>query len=116
MELFELVLVLLLTGAVLTTLAQRLGAPYPAFLAVAGAVLALLPTSTSAALDPDLALALFVAPTLLDVAYDTSPRDLRRNWLPVTSLVLAAVTLTVVAVAAVARWLVPGMSWPVAIV
>src|SRR3954452_14695133 len=99
MALFELVLVLLLTGAVLTTLAQRIGAPYPAFLAIAGAVLALMPSGATAALDPELALALFIAPTLLDAAYDASPRDLRVNWLPVTSLVLVAVALTVAGVA-----------------
>ena len=116
MELFELVLVLLLTGAILTTLAQRIGAPYPAFLALAGVVLTLVPTGATATLDPELALALFVAPVLLDAAYDASPRDLRVNWLPVTSLVLVAVALTVAGVAIVARLLVPAMPWPVAIV
>ena len=115
MALFQLVLGLLLIGAVLTALAQRIGAPYPALLAIAGAVLALVPSGATATLDPALALALFVAPTLLDAAYDTSPRDLRANWIPVSSLVLVAVTLTVVGVAVVARWLVPGMPWAVAV-
>ena len=50
-----------------------------------------------------MALALFVAPVLLDAAYDTSPRDLRDNWLPVTCLVLVAVGLTTAAVAIVAH-------------
>ncbi|MEJ1975084.1 MAG: sodium:proton antiporter [Acetobacteraceae bacterium] len=67
-------------------------------------------------LDPGLALALFVAPVLLDAAYDASPRDLGDNWLPVASLVLVAVGLTVLGVAAVARLLVPDMPWPVALV
>ncbi len=116
MALFELVLVLLLTGAVLTVLAQRIGAPYPALLAVAGAVLAFVPTRATATLDPELALALFVAPTLLDASFDASPRDLRANWAPVGSLVLVAVALTVAGVAAVAHMLVPDMPWAVAIV
>ena len=116
MQLFELVLVLLLTGAVLTVVAQRIGAPYPALLAVAGAALALVPAGNAPVLDPDLALALFVAPTLMDAAYDASPRDLKANWLPVGSLVLVAVGITVVAVACVARLLVPGMPWSVAVV
>lgn len=115
MELFELVLTLLLTGAVLTSVAQRIGAPYPALLAVAGAVMALVPSGATATLDPELALALFVAPTLLDAAYDASPRDLKAAWVPVTSLVLVAVTLTVLGVAVVARLLVPDMPWAVAI-
>ena len=38
-------------------------------------------------LPPELALALFVAPVLLDAAYDASLRDLRDNWAPVTGLV-----------------------------
>ncbi len=116
MELFELVLVLLLTGAVLTVVAQRIGAPYPALLAVAGAALALVPAGTAPVLDPDLCLALFVAPTLMDAAFDASPRDLRANWLPVSSLALVAVGVTVLAVAVVARLLVPGMPWAVAVV
>ncbi len=116
MALFELILLLLLVGAVLTVAAQRVGAPYPAFLAVAGVGLALVPSTPSAALDPDLALALFVAPTLMDAAFDASPRDLRANWLPVGSLAVLAVAVTVAAVAAVAHWLVPGMPWSVAIV
>lgn len=116
MLLFELVIALLLAGAVLTALAQRIGAPYPALLALAGVVLALVPSEIPVVeLDPSLALTLFVAPVLLDAAFDTSPRDLRDNWIPVTSLVLVAVGLTVAAVAVVARHLVPGMAWAAAV-
>ena len=116
MILFELLIALLLAGAVLTAVAQRIGAPYPALLALAGVVLALLPPEIPAVrLDPELALTLFVAPVLLDAAFDTSPRDLRDNWIPVTSLVLIAVGLTVAAVAVVARLLVPDLPWAAAI-
>ena len=116
MLLFELVIALLLAGAVLTVLAQKIGAPYPALLALAGVGLALVPYDIPIIeLDPNLALTLFVAPVLLDAAFDTSPRDLRENWIPVTSLVLIAVGLTIAAVAIVARHLVPGMNWAAAI-
>ena len=50
-----------------------------------------MPGVPEAALEPELALALFVAPVLLDAAYDASPRDLRDNWVPVGGLVLGAV-------------------------
>ena len=66
-------------------------------------------------LDPELALALFVAPVLLDAAFDASQRDLRANWRAVAGLALGAVALTIVAVAVVARWLVPDMPWAAAI-
>jgi NhaP-type Na+/H+ or K+/H+ antiporter len=115
MEVFELVITLLLVGAALAALARRLNLPYPALLALAGAALALIPGTPSVSLDPELALALFVAPVLLDAAFDASPRDLRENWRPVASLALLAVGLTVATVAVVARWFVPDLPWAVAI-
>jgi len=115
MATFEWIIVLLLGAALLAALARRLGAPYPTFLALGGVLLAFVPGSPTWTLDPHLALTLFVAPVLLDAAYDTSLRDLRANWRPVTGLVVAAVGTTVLAVAFAARWLVPEMPWPVAI-
>jgi monovalent cation/hydrogen antiporter len=115
MRLFELVIGLLLAGAALAALARRTGLPYPALLALAGTGLALVPGTPSVMLDPELALALFIAPVLLDAAFDTSPRDLRENWRPVASLALVAVALTVAAVALTVRWLVPAVPWSAAI-
>jgi len=115
MATFEWIIVLLLGAALLAALARRVGAPYPTFLALGGVLLAFVPASPNWTLDPQLALALFVAPVLLDAAYDTSLRDLRTNWRPVAGLAVAAVGTTVLAVALVARWLVPAMPWPVAI-
>ena len=115
MHVFEIVIALLLVGAALAAAARRIGAPYPALLALAGAALALMPGTPAVRLDPELALALFVAPVLLDAAFDASPRDLRENWRAVASLALVTVALTVVAVAVTARWLVPDMPWAAAI-
>jgi CPA1 family monovalent cation:H+ antiporter len=80
MTTFEWIIVLLLGAALLAALASRLGAPYPTFLAIGGALLAFVPGSPTWTLDPHLALTLFVAPVLVDAAYDTSLRDLRANW------------------------------------
>ncbi len=115
METFEWIVALMFGAALLSMLARRIGVPYPSLLAVGGAAIALLPYSPSWNLDPHLALTLFVAPVLLDAAYDFSLRDLRRNWITVTGLAVVAVLLTTAAVAFVARWLVPDMPWPVAI-
>jgi monovalent cation/hydrogen antiporter len=112
---FELVIALLFGGAMLAAFARRASIPYPALLALAGAVLALVPGTPSVTLDPQLALALFVAPVLLDAAFDSSPRDMRRHWRVVTGLALIAVGLTVAAVAFVIRHVVPGIPWAVAI-
>ena len=106
---------LVLAAVILATAARRVGAPYPVFLALGGALLAFLPGAPSFTIPPDLALALFLAPVLLDAAYDASPRDLKDNWAPVTSLVVFAVGLTTAAVAVVARTLMPEMPWAAAI-
>src|SRR5688572_24354648 len=111
MAIFELAIALLFVGALLAAAARRVKAPYPAMLALGGAAIALLPSAPRVALDPELALTLFVAPVLLDAAFDSSPRDLRQNWRAVTGLALVAVGLTVAAVAVIARSLVPDLSW-----
>ena len=111
----EQLLALFVAAVILAAAARRVGAPYPVFLALGGALLAFLPAAPSFSLPPDLALALFVAPILLDAAYDASLRDLKDNWAPVTGLVVVAVGLTALAVAVVARALVPSMPWAPAI-
>lgn len=87
----ETIIVLVVLAVILSASARRLGAPYPVFLAVGGALLAFLPGAPSFTVPPDLALALFLAPVLLDAAYDSSLRDLKDNWAPVTGLVIFAI-------------------------
>ena len=115
MTTFEWIIGLLLGAVALSALARRIKVPYPTFLAIGGVLLAFVPHGPSWTLEPDLALALFVAPVLLDAAYDTSLRDLRDNWLPVSTLVFLAVGVTTAVVAVLARWLVPDMPWAAAI-
>src|SRR5919204_4056018 len=115
MAVFQLVIALLFVGAVLAAWARRMNAPYPALLALAGAGLALLPSVPSVTLDPQLALALFVAPVLLDAAFDSSPRDLKRDWPAVVGLAVAAVGVTIVAAAVVARLCMPALPWAAAV-
>jgi CPA1 family monovalent cation:H+ antiporter len=112
---FEWVIGLSLGAMLLAGLARRLRVPYPTFLALGGVALAFVPGSPNWVLEPDLALALFVAPVLLDAAFDTSLRDLRDNWLPVATLVVAAVAVTTATVAIVVRWMVPEVPWSAAI-
>jgi len=111
MEALEVLIGLILAATLLAAAARRVGAPYPVFLALGGALLALVPGAPTFTVLPELALALFVAPILLDAAYDASPRDLRDNWAPVTGLVVVAVGLTTLAVAVVARALIPALPW-----
>jgi Na+/H+ antiporter len=99
MALFESVLTLLLVAIVLLQVTRRSTIPYPAMLALAGVAVAALPWAPDIQVDPKLAMTLFIAPALLDAAYDFPPRALRRYWLPLIALAAIAVLLTTAAVA-----------------
>ena len=112
---FELIISMLGVGAIVAAVARRLKIPYPVLLAGFGAALAFAPNVPDLAIPPDLVLALFVAPVLLDAAYDASLRDLRDNWRSVANMAVVAVIFTIACVAIVVKWLVPDMPWPVAV-
>lgn len=112
---FETILIVMAAAVLLSLVAQRLKAPFPPFVALAGAAVAFLPFAPQITLDPALVLALFVAPVLLDAAFDSSLRDLKRNAVPIAFLSLVAVGVTVTAVAFTAKALVPALPWPAAV-
>jgi Na+/H+ antiporter len=108
MALFESLVLLLFVGALLLVGARRLGVPYPTLLSIAGIAVALLPFAPAVAIEPHLALALFIAPALLDAGYDTSVRALIRLWAPLLALAVGAVILTT-GVVALIGWQMAGM-------
>jgi len=116
MLIFEWVVGVLFGAVLLAGLARRLGAPYPAFLALGGIGLAFVPGVPNLRLDPELALALFLAPVLLDAGFDASVRDMKVNWRPILGLAVGAVVVTTLAVAIVARLIVPDMPFSACIV
>jgi Na+/H+ antiporter len=115
MSLFENLVLLLFVASLLLAGSRRLGVPYPTLLSLAGVGVALLPFAPSMEIEPHLALAIFIAPALLDAAYDTSPRDLKRLWVPLLALAVGAVIITTGAVAVVG-WRVAGLPLAAAIV
>ncbi|MEA3174057.1 MAG: monovalent cation:H+ antiporter, family, partial [Gammaproteobacteria bacterium] len=80
MQLFESTLLLLAIAVVLMQVARRLRVPYPSLLALVGGCVALMPFAPHLNIDPRLALALFVAPAVMDSAFDLPPRELLRMW------------------------------------
>lgn len=99
MTFFESLLVLLLSSIILLQIARRLLVPYPAMLAAAGVVVALIPGSPNIAFAPETALALFIAPVLTDAAFDFPIGAARRLWQPLVGLVVIAVLVTTALVA-----------------
>lgn len=108
------VVVLVVAVAGLSAVAGVVGVPYPIVLVVAGLALGLMPGVPEVGLQPDVVFLLFLPPLLYYAAYQSSPRDLRADVRAITLLAVGLVLVTVVAVAAAARGLVPGLPWPVA--
>lgn len=94
MTFFEGLVALLAIAILLLQVSRRLGIPYPTMLAAAGTVLALAPGAPSIVLEPHTALALFIAPILVDAAFDFPLRAVRRLWRPLFALAVVAVILS----------------------
>jgi CPA1 family monovalent cation:H+ antiporter len=94
MQLFELTLLLLWMAMVLIHWAQRLRVPYPSLLALGGVCVAAMPFAARLSIEPQLALALFVAPAVMDSAFELPPREMLRNWIPLVSLAVMLVLAT----------------------
>lgn len=99
MTFFESLMALLLAAIVLLQLSRRLTLPYPAMLAGAGVIVALVPGTPTITLDPQTALALFIAPVLLDAAFDFPVGAAARLWRPLVMLAVVAVLSTTALVA-----------------
>jgi len=96
---FESLLVLVGIAVLLLQVSRRLTIPYPTMLAAAGVVLALVPGTPRIDLDPHTVLALFIAPVLVDAAYDFPIGTVRKLWRPLVALAVVAVLLSAGAVA-----------------
>src|SRR3989449_5034273 len=115
MQSAQLVLALLIAVAVLVTIARRLGIAYPIFLVIGGLLLGLVPGIPRIEIEPDLIFLLVLPPLLYIAAYFTPVRNLRANLGIISSLAIGLVIATALAVAVVARALIPGITWPVAL-
>ncbi len=113
---FELIAGLLVAVCLLVALANRLHIPYPMVLLAGGIVLSLVPGLPEVALDPELALVLFLPPVLFSAAFFTSWRDFRANLRAISLLAFGLVLTTTVLVAIVAHATIEGMNWATAFV
>lgn len=100
----------------LTIIARKIAIPYPIFLVVGGLALSFVPGLPTIHLDPNLIFFVFLPLLLWAAGYFTSWRDFRANARPITLLAIGLVTVTTLAVASVAHWLLPGLGWAEAII
>ena len=102
MTFFESLILLMLAAIALLQVARRLSLPYPAMLAGAGAIVALIPGAPIISIQPSTYLALFIVPALVDAAYDFPPEAPRRFLAPLIAFAVFAVILTACVVAGIA--------------
>ena len=111
----QLVLALLIAVAALVTIARRLGIAYPIFLVIGGLLLGLVPHTPRIEIEPDLIFLVVLPPLLYVAAFFTPPRSLRANLGAIGSLAIGLVITTASAAAVVARALIVGLTWSVAL-
>ena len=111
------IFLLLAAVAALATLANRIRVPYPILLVVSGLALAFVPPNVLPRyeLDPEVVFVLFLPPLLFSSAFFTSWRDFRQNLRTIGLLAVGLILVTVVAVAAVAHYIVE-LPWTAAFV
>src|SRR5882672_60668 len=116
-ENLELVLILLLVCVVaFGAIANRLKIPYPILLVIGGLALSLVPGIPRFNLDPDMIFLGVLPPLLFAAAFTTSWRDFRYNLVSISSLAFGLVAFTVVGVAFVSQWILPGFDWRLGLV
>lgn len=101
--------------AALTAFGRRLPVPPPVLQVLAGLAVGFLPGVEVPRLPPEIVFFVFLPPILWAAAFFTSLREFKANRRPIGLLALGLVLATTIAVAFVARALLPGLSWPIAI-
>jgi monovalent cation/hydrogen antiporter len=112
----ELLIALIVAAAVLVRFADAIAIPYPIVLVIGGLGIGLIPAHTEIEVDPEVFFLVFLPPLLQSAGYWASPRELLAELAPLSGLVLGLTLTTMVAVAAVAQAVVPGLGWPEALV
>ncbi|HEX4753521.1 MAG TPA: Na+/H+ antiporter [Solirubrobacterales bacterium] len=97
-ELQIFIAALLVSVALLNSLANRLRVPFPIVLVIGGLLLALVPGIPTVELNPDLVLVVFLPPLLYSAAFFADQHALRRNMRVIALLAIGLVLATVAGV------------------
>ena len=116
MELYSIVIFILAIMIILSAMADKIRLPYPVLLISAGIGIGFIPALPNISLNPDVVFLIFLPPLLYDAAFNISPQEFKTNFNTIGTLAIGLVFLTAAAIAVVAHYLIPGMTWPLAFV
>lgn len=107
----ELLVILLAVTTALAEVANRLRVPYPVVLVLAGLGLSLLPGLPTISLAPNLVFFVFLPPLLFSSAWQLSWSAFRAELRPISFLAIGCVLFSLVLVAAITHYVLPGFGW-----
>jgi Na+/H+ antiporter len=116
MENYTIIIFILAVMIGLSAIADRVKLPYPVLLIVAGIGVGFLPNLPDVELNPEIVFLIFLPPLLYDAAFNISYQDFKVNISTISSLAIALVFITATGIAVVARYLIPGFTWPLGFV
>ncbi|PZR17208.1 MAG: Na+/H+ antiporter [Flavobacterium psychrophilum] len=116
MENYTVVLFILALMIGLSAIADKIKLPYPIILISAGIAIGFIPALPKVELNPEIIFLLFLPPLLYDASFNISFRQFRINMNTISTLAIWLVFITVVGIAVIARYFIPGMSWPLGFV
>lgn len=97
-------------------MAEKLKVAVPVMLLIVGLIVGFIPTMPELDLNPEIIMLLFLPPLLYDAAFNISFKDFKTNINTIGTLAIGLVFITTAGIAAVAHYMIPGMSWPLAFV
>jgi len=116
MALMQVLVFLLLCSVVLGWLSRRAGLPYPIALVLGGGALSFIPGLPKLEYDPQFLLVIVLPPILYQAALLTSWRDFKASLRPIGMLAVGLVIVTMLAVGAMLKFLIPDLPWAAAFV
>ncbi|KAF2340508.1 Na+/H+ antiporter [Flavobacterium tistrianum] len=116
MENYSIIIFILTIVIGLSAFADKLKIPYPILLVIVGVEIGFIPTMAEIEINPEIIFLLFLPPLLYDASFNISSKDFKTNLHTITTLAIWLVFLTTIAIAVVAYYLIPEMTWPLAFV
>lgn len=116
MENYSIIIFILAIVIGLSAFAHKIKLPYPILLVIAGIAIGFIPSMGEIEINPEIIFLLFLPPLLYDASFNISPKDFKTNINTIGTLAISLVFLTTIGIAVVARYVIPGMTWPLAFV
>jgi len=116
MENYSIIIFILAIVIGLSAFAHKIKLPYPILLVIAGIAIGFIPSMGEIEINPEIIFLLFLPPLLYDASFNISTKDFKTNINTISTLAISLVFLTTIGIAVVARYMIPGMTWPLAFV